>query len=264
MAASLDYIDHLRRESARFAACLAGADASRRVPTCPEWTADDLLWHLTEVQLFWAVIVRDRLLDPEPADAAAPPRPATRPALLTLFAHATTQLADALSATPPETEIWTWSADHHVAFVRRWQAHEALMHRIDAELLTGDSTPVDPDLASDGVGVALTVVYSDAEDWATFTPDGATGLIRADDTAAEWPITLGRFTGTSPSTGTVYDRDSLALLDTSASEPTFTVRGDVAAVDSWLWGRGPASRLAFDGDGKARSRLEQIVSRGVQ
>ncbi|MET0896296.1 MAG: maleylpyruvate isomerase N-terminal domain-containing protein, partial [Mycobacterium sp.] len=44
-------------ESALLAAALADLDPDRRCPTCPEWTAADLLWHLTEVHFFWAGIL---------------------------------------------------------------------------------------------------------------------------------------------------------------------------------------------------------------
>ena len=34
--------------------------------------------------------------------------------------------------------------DHTVGFIRRKQAHEALIHRIDAEVAAGNRTPMDP------------------------------------------------------------------------------------------------------------------------
>ena len=46
-----------------------------------------------------------------------------------------------------------------MGFVRRRQAHEALIHRIDAELTAGRRTPVDPLLGADGVDEALRVMY---------------------------------------------------------------------------------------------------------
>src|SRR3954463_6853112 len=63
--AHIDYLAHLRADSARFRQVLAGTDPATRVPTCPDWDAADLLWHLSEVQNFWGVIVRDKLDDPE-------------------------------------------------------------------------------------------------------------------------------------------------------------------------------------------------------
>ena len=73
-----------------------------------------------------------------------------------------------------------------VDFVRRRQAHEALIHRLDAELVAGDPTPVDRDLASDGVDEVLTIVHGELPSWATFTPDGTVGTVETSDTDRTW------------------------------------------------------------------------------
>lgn len=259
-----DYFASIRRESSRFAECLSAAKGSERVPTCPDWNADDLLWHLAEVQLFWAAIVGDRLADPDAADAGKPERTSDHHALLALFEHATATLLDALTTTPRETEVWTWAADQRVAFVIRWQAHEALMHRIDAELVNGAPSGIEPALASDGIEAALTLVYGDLPSWSTFTPDGTSGLIEARNPATTWAIELGRFTGTSPNTGNIYDRDMLVVLDGPQPTRSFTVRSDAAGLDRWLWGRAPATHLEVDGDPDAFARLKQLVAAGIQ
>jgi uncharacterized protein (TIGR03083 family) len=259
-----EYLNAIRRESSRFAECLSSAEGSERVPTCPDWNAGDLLWHLAEVQLFWAAIVGRRLADPEAADAGAPERPADHAALLALFAHATASLLEALTTTPRETEVWTWAADQRVAFVIRWQAHEALMHRIDAELVNGAATPIEPALASDGIDAALTLVHGDLPSWSTFTPDGTSGLIEARHPETTWSIELGRFTGTSPNTGNTYDRDMLVVVDGNQPTRSFTVRADAAELDRWLWGRAPATHLEVDGAPDAFARLEQLVAAGIQ
>src|SRR3954452_8365930 len=59
------YLDHIRTESARFREVLTGCGPSARVPTCPEWDAADLLWHLAGVQLFWAKVLRHRPASPD-------------------------------------------------------------------------------------------------------------------------------------------------------------------------------------------------------
>jgi hypothetical protein len=56
-----DLLAAVRSESDRFAGALAAADPTAPVPCCPDWTAADLTWHLTEVQLLWATVVRERL-----------------------------------------------------------------------------------------------------------------------------------------------------------------------------------------------------------
>lgn len=57
----MDVRGHLERDSRRFLTVLHDVDGRTPVPTCPDWTADDLLFHLAEVQSFWARIVAEWL-----------------------------------------------------------------------------------------------------------------------------------------------------------------------------------------------------------
>jgi hypothetical protein len=100
---SLDYLDHLARESARFEAALSTASPSAPVPSCPDWTADDLLWHLAEVQWFWGEIVRTGAGDPDVVEQATPPRPQGRPELEDFYRSASQGLAAALAGAEPAT-----------------------------------------------------------------------------------------------------------------------------------------------------------------
>jgi uncharacterized protein (TIGR03083 family) len=264
MSVELDYIEAIRRESARFSECLARVSPTTPVPSCPDWTAADLLWHLTEVQLFWGIIVRDRLDDPDAAEAKKPPRPAEYQALQSLAHDTTEQLVDALVATPAATPVWTWATDQTAGFVLRRQAHEALIHRLDAELTLGDVTPLDPPLAADGVDELLRVMYGTAPAWGSLTPDGARGRVEASDSARTWDIGFGRFRGTSPNTGTVYDEDMLTVSPAPDVAAVFTVSGTAADLDRWLWGRGDLSALDTSGDVAALERFKAIIASGVQ
>lgn len=265
MDRELDFLDHIRRESRRFADCLKDADPRAAVPSCPDWDASDLLWHLAEVQLFWAVIVRDRLSSPEASEAAKPERPSDYSESLGLFDDANTQLTAALDGAPDDTAVWTWSDDHTAGFVRRRQAHEALIHRLDAEQTVGQVTGIDSALGCDGVDEALRVMFGGLPAWATFTPDGATGRVRAADCDATWAVAFGRVTGTSPANGTTYDEDGLAVIDAEATVAgAGTVQGDAGDLDAWLWGRVPAAALTVDGDRAAFERLQAVISEGIQ
>src|SRR3954451_9043021 len=63
-----EYLPVLRRTNARFAEAAAAAALASgwraRVPGCPDWELADLVWHLSEVQLLWAWVVRTRASDP--------------------------------------------------------------------------------------------------------------------------------------------------------------------------------------------------------
>lgn len=261
--AALDYTGFIRSESARFAEALAGADPSARVPSCPDWDAGDLLWHLTEVQLFWAAIVRERLSDPKAADDAKPPRPNTYAGLLDGFADATNQLLDAL-AVPDDTSVWTWfEPDQSAGFVRRRQAHEALIHRLDAELTAGQVTGFDTALASDGVDEAVAIMFGGVPPWAAFTAAGGTGRVVTSDTGARWDFELGTATGTNPCSGASYtDEPCLHLLD-DLVDPQFTVTGTARDLDAWLWNRPPLGELQVGGDQRPYEQFRAVIATGV-
>jgi uncharacterized protein (TIGR03083 family) len=113
------------------------------VPSCPDWAADDLLWHLAWVQSSWATIVRDNVTGPD-ARQVQPERPAARPGLLGFYRQAIQDLRQVLETLTADSAAWTWSDDHTVGFIRHKQAHEALIHRVDAEITAGNRTPMDP------------------------------------------------------------------------------------------------------------------------
>jgi uncharacterized protein (TIGR03083 family) len=265
VTSDLDYVGHLAQESARFTDVLRGVPPDARVPSCPDWNADDLLWHLGEVQWFWGTIVREQVTGPQ-AEALKPPRPADRAGLLAFYERASRDLAEILAATPPDTAAWTWSDDHTVAFIRRRQAHEALIHRVDAELTAGTRTPLDPSLSADGVDEALHVNYGALPAWGAFTPDdGAPPLrLRTTDTGDSWLIMFGRFTGTDPDDGISYDEPDVHAADRDpGSQAAAEVAGAAADLDCWLWHRPPLTPVDASGDRQVLGRFESAIAPGI-
>ena len=266
----IDYLAHLARDSARFLDVLRQTPPETRVPTCPDWDADDLLWHLTEVQWFWGTIVGRRLTahsDVEALDNGG--RPSDRDGLLALFGRASGDLHHNLSTASPDTPAWTWSHEQSVGFIRRRQAHEALIHRLDAELTAGDRTPMDADLSTDGVDEALRIMYGGAPSWGLFTPDPTqTVRVRTTDTDRSWLLTLGRFTGTDDD-GTAHDEPDLrvAASDSGASGTgelaAATVSGAAADLDCWLWHRPPVGQVERAGDSSVLERFDQTIAPGL-
>ncbi len=258
------YLAHLRADSARFATVLRDAPDEQDVPTCPGWRTDDLLWHLGEVQWFWGTVVRERVGDPESLEH--PRRPADRAGLLAFFDEASAALQTALAEVDPAEPRWTWSDDRTAGFILRRQAHEALIHRVDAEL-TADVVrePLDPDLASDGVDEALRVMYGGAPAWGSVTLDPAATLrLHASDTGRSWLATLGTFDGTSPS-GTEYVAEPhVEITDAdSSTSAAAAVEGTAADLDCWLWGRPTVGAVHRSGDGEVLARFQAMLDAGI-
>jgi len=233
------YLDHIATESRRFRDVLAAADPALPVPSCPRWNTDDLLWHLAEVQHFWAATIQRRPHSPDPETGwGEPERPRTRVDLLAFFDSSSKALQDALAAADPKEPAWTWSEQQTVGFTYRRQAHEALIHRLDAELATGQVTPLDPLLATDGVAEALEVMYGGCPPWGTFTPGERHVRFDVRDTDSQLWVQLGHFAGTSPE-GKVYDLADLQVVPDPGTEPDAVVEGTADDLDAWLWHRRP-------------------------
>jgi uncharacterized protein (TIGR03083 family) len=262
MDTDLDYLLHIAEESARFGEAIGEAPPDARVPTCPDWNADDLLWHLSEVQLFWGTVVREKLTGAQ-AEERKPQRPAGRPELRALYERASRDLVDILAAAAPGTPAWTWSQDKTVGFIRRRQAHEALIHRIDAELTAGSRTAMDPGLSADGVDEALRVMYGNLPEWGRFTPDGARAArLRTTDTGHSWLVTLGRFTGTDPD-GISYDEPDIHAEGISGGEAAAEIGASAADLDCWLWHRPPIGPVDRSGDQEILRAFESAIAPGV-
>lgn len=262
------YLAALERETRRARECLADADPSARVPSCPDWSADDLLWHLGgEVQDFWAWVIAHR--PDAPAAYEEPARPADRAGLLHVLDHAHEDLMLRLRNADPAEGAWSWSGDpelHTVGFTMRRQAHEALIHRVDAELAIGDPTPLDTELAADGVLEALDWMYGGLPRWASFAPDGGTVLVHVTDTGHRILVALGRVTGHNPRDDADIDQPHLRVADRAVhghGDADALVSGTAQDLDVWLWHRGPAHLVEMDGDEDVIDRLTTVLGEPV-
>lgn len=242
-----DYLEHLRSESRRFRDVLAECDPAARVPSCPDWDAADLLWHLAEVQWFWAATIRSRPAGP-PEEDAKPPRPETYDGLLTAYDEYSAALVTELEQADPAEPAWSWSDEQTVGFTFRRQAHEALIHRLDAELTAGATTPLDPRLAADGVLEILDVMYGGTPPWGEFHPLPHYVRVDCTDTGDSTWVQIGRFVGTNPADDQHYDDNDIGVVADPGVEPDAVVEGPAGALDAWLWRRGDDSEVRVHGD----------------
>ncbi|GAA3718306.1 maleylpyruvate isomerase family mycothiol-dependent enzyme [Microlunatus aurantiacus] len=256
------YLTHLAEDSARFAEVLSRTPYETAVPTCPGWDAADLLFHLAEVQAFWARIVARRLTTGDQVDELETVRPGDAE-LAALFADRTAALQEALRDTPAETPVWTWASEQTAGFCARRQAHEALIHRLDAELTAGERSALDPTLAADGVDEVLGVMYGEPPAWGAFTADHD-HVVRFDatDTGDTWSVTVARFVGLEPGGGAAHETDCLDWVADDVP-PTASVSATAADLDCWLWRRPPVGELTVSGSEATLDRLAAVMADGV-
>jgi uncharacterized protein (TIGR03083 family) len=220
-----EYLPSLRRSNARFAeaATTAVLDVGwrARVPACPGWSLADLVWHLAEVQRFWAWVVRTRAQDPSHYERA------TRhpdDELLAYGAARSAELEAALAAADPALRVWTWTGTQDLAWVLRRQAQEAVVHTVDAEQVLGDVRPVPADLGLDGIEEWLEVMVPGA------LPDGPP--------AGAHPVVLH-----------AVDADAERTLFPGARDlPAAVLTGTAGDLLLAVWRRLPLEALTVDGD----------------
>jgi uncharacterized protein (TIGR03083 family) len=253
-------------EYSRFLECLAAdftrlrvlvpTDAEAAVPSCPGWTVADLTRHVGEVYLHKTLAMREGAEpDPWPPAELADEEP------LALLDRAYAGLLDEFAARRPEDPAGSWyTPDQTVGFWIRRMAQETVIHRIDAELGTGQPVaPVPADLAVDGIDELLKVfvAYGVAEwgDYFTGILNDSPGwayTVRAD--GAGWRVRTGP--------------GLFAVEDGAGSDASgVTVSGPPAAVLRWVWNREGAlerSGVTVEGTPEAIEELRRCIVTATQ
>lgn len=232
------YVGHVKEDGQRLAAAASGS-LSEEVPSCPGWTVSDLVTHVAEVyEHKIACTALGKAPDPWPPEWPADRDP------IEWFGDAHGRLLEMFERSGPTTPSATWwPPDQTVGFWARRMAHETAVHRTDAELAIGKLTPVNAELAVDGVDEILVIML--AGDWSDDPDDAATGQRVAISTGGRrWGVTL--------------EREAVSIDDDGGAGDA-TLGGDPSDVLLWLWGRSPDERGMRSGDEDAlrllRSRL---------
>jgi uncharacterized protein (TIGR03083 family) len=221
------FVQYVRGDGERLVS-VAGPRLPDPVPSCPGWTVDDLVRHVAEVyEHKIACTLLGHAPEPWPPDW-----PTERdPVDWLVDAHG--RLLEMFDRSEPTTPSATWwPPDQTVGFWARRMAHETAVHRVDAELAASAATPIDPELAADGVDEILRRML--AGDWSEDVDDAATGQRIVVSTGGHrW--------------GVILTRDAVTIED-EPGDPDALLEGDPSDVDLWLWGRAPDDRLSRTGD----------------
>ena len=231
------HVDSIRLESERFSRA-AREPLDTPVPSCPDWSLADLVWHLGGVQRFWAEIVRTRATD---RGAVVPPDDMPDAELPGWFDVVSAALVDALASAEAGTRVWSWAdGQQDVTWVMRRQAHEVAVHRWDAQRSIGRPDPIAPELAADGIDEFFQwmVGPEDAEGF-----DGSVA-VRLEPTDADptWVVSVA---------------DGRSELGGDAASADVTARGTSSDLLLMLWRRLGSNDMTAEGDSTA---LERVIA----
>jgi uncharacterized protein (TIGR03083 family) len=141
----------------RFATSVLWSDLRAPVPSCPGWSAYDLVVHLGNVHAWAATIVET---GSEAVEQNDEPRTSTKAKVVADWYRGKAEdLFEVLRQTPPESPTWNFVHGSGVAaFWSRRQLHETTMHQADLDLVRERVTEIDPEVSVDGIGEVLTVM----------------------------------------------------------------------------------------------------------
>lgn len=244
-----DYLAHIDADSHLLAAAAAqGMDAA--VPGAPDWKVRDLVIHTAEVHIQKTEIVDQGLVDKWPAMISLPDGADA----LDWYRAGADRMYRVLSAADPAAPAKTWSEEQTVGFWIRRMAQETVVHRVDAEQAHGYESPVDLDLATDGVAELFDVFITGYPEWSEFTPDD--DVVRVEAGGRSWTVRFGRMVGTKRDRD--YDLPTTVLEEDA--EPDAIISGEPDRVLLWLWGRAPLDDVTVTGDVTMAHRLREVCS----
>jgi uncharacterized protein (TIGR03083 family) len=224
---------------------LAAARSAPRapVPTCPGWTARDVVDHTGEVYAHKVAAMR---LGRRPQEGDWPWAP-DDDSVFGWFSERLAELVAELDTRDPAASSWTWfPGDQTVGFWLRRMAHETAIHRVDAQLAAAvPLTPHDPRLAADGVDELLgTFLPPDSDDLASGAfDDGRPGTVGVEAGDRRWLLEL-------PDGGS-----RVAAMDGPADADA-RVAGSASDVYRALWNRPTDEQVRREGDPQVLARLD--------
>ena len=136
--------------------------------------------------------------------------------------------------------MWSCTGDQTAGFWSRRQANEVAVHRWDAELAAGDPTPIDNELAADGVDERLDMLRL----FDAITGTGETIHLHCTDIDGEWVVTLS---DEGPRTERVHAKSDVA------------VRGTASDLDLFVCGRVDATAFEVFGDAQLLERFQSAT-----
>ena len=160
------YLELIEQDGRRLAEAAAAGDLDAAIPTCPGWDVRACVTHTASVYRHKVACIR---LQRRQATPTVSSRTRLRGRARGLVHASLDALLAELRERGPEAPAYTWwPADQTVGFWFRRMAQETAVHRLDVEDGRGTPTPIDPELAVDGIDEVLELFLAD--DWASLDP----------------------------------------------------------------------------------------------
>lgn len=243
-------LECLDSDFARLREVAQGADLAARVPSCPDWTVDDLVRHVATVYLHKVECMRLGT-HPQPWPPAGLDEEEPRALLERAYAALSAEFAERT----PQSPAFTWyGPDQTVGFWIRRMAQETVIHRVDAELGAGvPIAPIPADLAHDGIDEFLVgfVEYGTRtwpEEFTALLADADGRSVRVQTSEAAWVIQL------TPEVVRVRSNGS------DAAEAAALVRGEPADLLLWLWNRAGDDVVTISGNAALVAYLRRVLA----
>lgn len=240
----MDYLTPLEADFRRLVEVAEG-NLDARVPTCPEWSVNDLVDHVGMVYLHKVAAMRfNRPFEWPPPDLPAGETPLAR------LHRGYAELLAEFAARDAQSPAYTWhEPDQTVGFWIRRMAQETVIHRIDGELAAGSrSQPVSDVLALDGIDevLKLFLAYGSVKWHDEFAEplaaagDGAVAVVSG---SRHWLVT--------------WDKNQVVAKD--SDEPAAAqLSGAPEAMLRWLWRRADDG-VAIAGDAALVAQMRQLL-----
>jgi hypothetical protein len=246
------YLASFRADGDRLASAVRAAAPDAAVPTCPGWTALDLLRHVCDVYAHKVAVLRlGRRIHPGEwtlADGL------DHTHALRWHDSVRSELELLLAERGPDAAIWTWMEGVGEGTTGAWarrMAHEALIHRVDAESVDGaPALDAAPGLASDGINEMLT--------WMAGDPD----VVASDEAGAGRAGSVLLDFGDGAWLAELPDGGSAVTWAQPGSPADARLAGDALALDLTVWGR-PAD-VEQSGDADVLARLRARIALATQ
>jgi uncharacterized protein (TIGR03083 family) len=240
-----EHIAAVREQGKLLAAAAERAPLDSPVPSCPDWRLRDLVRHIGGVHR-WATehVSKPGTDNFDPFDELARNWPPDEQ-LVEWFREGHAGLVRALERADPNAERFTFlPAPSSLAFWARRQAHETGIHRADAELASGNITPYEPRLASDGIE-ELIFGFVGSRPRSKLTAENPRTLhLHATDCDGEWLVRIG---------------PSDPQLSREHADADCTVQGAASELYLFLWNRVGQDGLQISGDPRVLDQWRTTV-----